>query len=241
VAQVVVANGAFKSGSTWLHELVKGLLKAKPIPESWRRTDWKNPSIHERDLEAFLTWAAATPGGPFCFKAHYPHETEADLLQRMRTPVLNIQRDLRDVLVSAYYHYLRLGTEVGTTVNEYYTSFGGREMLDEVVRYHGVWSSSRPNVFVLGYEELLADPARAIGEAASWLGVAATEGELAALAHRHEFQRRQQKERNEKPGAELLFFRKGVAGDWVEHLSAPIAAEIAALNDALPPRGGSAP
>jgi hypothetical protein len=51
---LVVSNGAFKSGSTWLFNIARSITQFPPPPEPYLNPEWVNPSIHPDELKALL-------------------------------------------------------------------------------------------------------------------------------------------------------------------------------------------
>lgn len=237
MAAVFVANGAFKSGSTWIHRLVRDLVNAAPPPDEWLRTDWANPSVSQERLEPFLGWAKQDSRGPYCFKAHYRDAEQAKLLEQAGATVVNIQRDLRDVLVSAFYHHQRLGNDVGTSIVEFYTRVG-RRILEGIVSYHLLWSTEQPNVYVFSYERLRRAPRTEIEKVAAWLRVSPDDEEVDSIIEANSFKRLQSQELRRPMNPRFLFHRKGAVGDWQNHLPEHLAEEIERLNAQLPPPSG---
>lgn len=116
---LIVCNGAFKSGSTWVFEIVKRIT-GYPLPAELylnpRQTlpDWKeNPNgvvaaVNPEKLSELLASGMHHHKNLAC-KNHFRAKPQKDvLLQDSACKVVDIRRDIRDAIVSAYYHDQRV-------------------------------------------------------------------------------------------------------------------------------------
>lgn len=218
---LIVCNGAFKSGSTWLYNLVRDLSGAGPPPAEYLNPAWKNPSIDLEQLNALL--AALNPGDNYVVKNHFGTRDQRDaLLAHPAVRVLNITRDLRDMIVSAYFHARRVDGFDGDFA-AYYWEIGRNTMLS-VAAYHRLWRVSSQRVFTASYERLHADFAGQVREIAAFLGVTAPDERIAALRDTTSLDALRSRYGEAEAGEK--FFRKGVVGDWRNHLTPEIEADI---------------
>lgn len=85
------------------------------------------------------------------------------------------------------------------------------------------WLEAPIPKLLLKYEEMLADPVTNFAKAAEFLGIDATEEEIAAATDAVRFDRLQKQEEAvgfvERPPGTKRFFRKGVAGGWCDSLT----------------------
>jgi hypothetical protein len=132
--------------------------------------------------------------------------------------VLNIKRDYRDVLVSAYYHYCRT-RQVKMTFDQYYRRIG-RYRIVEIMEYHRAWEArDSARIFLTSYEELQANFSAEVSRLAEFLDVDLDAGTITAIRERTSFESlRRLRGQEGKPEAER-FFRKGIVGDWTNHFS----------------------
>jgi hypothetical protein len=140
---LVLCNGAYKSGSTWLFNIVAQLTAFEFPPPSYRNRKWRNPSIDPARLVDFLRSVDFRTRN-FVSKQHIGEQRPRDLvLATEDVLVLDIDRDLRDVIVSAYYHHRRDGRFVGSIADFYRTE--GRLIAHQVSRYtsSGVAAATR--------------------------------------------------------------------------------------------------
>lgn len=218
---LIVCNGAFKSGSTWLYNIVRELTHGEAPPAEFLNPEWRNPSIDPAKLKALL--AALKPSDNFVVKNHFNTREQRDtLLAHPDVRVLNITRDLRDMSVSAYYHVRRVNGYEGDFTRYYWET--GRATLLSVDRYHRLWQVASPKAYTASYERLHADFAGQVREIAAFLGVTATDDQLARL--QGETSLNALRQRYGETEADDKFFRKGVVGDWQNHLTTEIKADI---------------
>jgi hypothetical protein len=220
---LIVCNGAFKSGSTWLYNIVRELSGAGAPPPEYLNPAWRNPSIDLAKLEALL--AALKPDDHFVVKNHFNTREQRDaLLARSDVRVLNIRRDLRDMLVSAFYHTRRVDGFQGDFASYYWGT--GRTTLLSVQRYHRLWDVRSPRVYTASYERLHDDFAGQAREISHFLGVTTTDAQIQRLQSDTSLDAL--RERYDEAESGEKFFRKGVVGDWHSHLTPEIEADIEA-------------
>ena len=216
---LVIANGAFKSGSTWLFNITRCLTQYPPPPSSFLNPDWVNPSIHPQKLKSLIS-SADLASKDYLTKNHFGSESQRDLLLSCENvKVLDIVRDIRDVVVSAYYHFRRKEKYTSSFENYYWTR--GRFVAHRVQQYHKVWKVPNNRVYVSSFKALKSDfysECRAIGQ----------------FLKRKELSDREIQEVKEETSIESLrskygspdFFRKGERGDWKHHLTKRMESDI---------------
>jgi hypothetical protein len=142
----------------------------------------------------------------------------------------HIVRDPRDIVVSAYFSHLYSHPEY-LHLAEY------REQLRSVSEEEGLlleidkrrhefrmmfeWDYERPDILELRMEDVTVESAPAVSRILSFLGLGADDGldqaTVAAIVERNAFEAKA----GRAPGTEDVrsHYRKGVAGDWVEHFT----------------------
>lgn len=156
-------------------------------------------------------------------------ETLCDLFGPVR--IVHVIRDVRDVMVSAYFNNLR--TDRAQTLARWPSL---ADMLREAVPH---WHASlktlravaaKPHVEMLElrYEQLLAEPAREIATLFGFLDVDAAPELVAKIVEESRFDRMSggREAGDEAAGA---FLRKGIAGDWREKFDDACRAACAEL------------
>ena len=161
-------------------------------------------------------------------KSHiYDRKIASTILSYDNARVLNITRDMRDVLVSHYYHLRRM-KKVSSEFSDYYWRVG-RLKSCQIWDYHSVWSAAAPNLYVTSFERLKAsfdDEVRKIG---AFIGVDLSSEDIARIREETSL-RRLQEMRGEtaKPEAER-FFRKGAIGDWESYFDQRMLDDLESL------------
>jgi hypothetical protein len=213
---LVVANGAFKSGSTWLRDIVHQMARFEPIPEPYQRRDlphWIDPD----HLPGFLD-EVDYRSHHYLTKAHLSKPKYRRLLLRYPdVRILNITRDLRDTVVSHYYHLMR-ERSLSLGFPTYYWTVG-RLKAYELVRYHDVWNQLSPQLYVSSFERLKGDFVGETRLITQFLGFDLTEDRIRDIQRDTSIERMRAKHEEEGDLERAAFFRKGEIGDWKNHLN----------------------
>ncbi len=133
---------------------------------------------------------------------------------------LHVVRDVRDCIVSAWFHNLRLNREealsIGATLDEF--AMLVVEVWRKTIEAKLAFSHQHPNaIMTVRYEDLIAEPRLALRRSLDFLDVNASKSAIdfcLAGADFHALSGRKNGEENQ-----TSFFRKGVVGDWRNHLS----------------------
>jgi hypothetical protein len=237
---LAIANGAFKSGSSWLFKILCCITQFPPPPKAYLNLEWKNPSLHPNQLAKFLASEDFSTQNYLC-KNHFGNSRERNLLLSYPNVfVFNIKRDLRDVVVSAYYHDCRVQGFEGSFEDYYWV--WGRLHAHKVRKYHSVWDVSSPQVYVSSYERLKQDFTLEVNEIANFLGFNLSIHQLEEIQFRTSFERFKQGEKSTQTiqkSDETAFIRKGIVGDWKNHFNTQMLDDITAIEQnglALPTR-----
>jgi hypothetical protein len=227
---IVVANGAFKSGSTWLFHIARELTGYGPPPAQYAALNWTSHPVYsvEPPLLAPFLDDVGSGSANVLTKNHLGAKAQRDLLLRHpQVRVLNITRDIRDVVVSAFYHRWE---PVGVRDNERFADFRsyywqkGRLLAKHVLSYQIVWDVRSQHYLCVDYATLLAGFAGEVQRIGAFLGVPPEPEEIlriqqattpAALARRYGADSR-----------DFNRFRKGGVGDWRNHFDEEIAADL---------------
>jgi hypothetical protein len=220
VSMLIVCNGAFKSGSTWLYCLLRFLSpRVDPLPPEFREEgEWNGETIRAGKLPDFLQ-QVDLKNRNYIFKSHYDSGRERDLLlAHPETVVFNIRRDLRDVIVSAYFHFKRLQNETRSFADYYWHA--GRALIPYLKGFHDLWRPRPGKVYLSSYERLQADLEAEIRRIARLLKVKLSGEKMALMVRELSLDSlRERWHESDRPEQER-FFRKGIVGDWKNHFSA---------------------
>jgi len=107
---LIICNGTFKSGSSWLHHIIQEILrlrniKVSDIPISYNR-DVKSPTrILEKNLQGFILNEDIN-NNFYLTKAHYFQKDTLNRIYSEDIVFFFINRDIRDSIVSHYHHFI---------------------------------------------------------------------------------------------------------------------------------------
>lgn len=217
----VICNGGMKSGSTWVTQIVRYLKEWDQVPSKYLNPKWKNPSIDKSLLKEFLA-SNRFKTEDFYTKQHWANEDIfKSLLEYDDIKTINIVRDIRDVVVSRYFHDTRIDATKSEDITEYYWNEGGQNKLVQYLKYQVFWhgNEKEKQPFLLYYEDMLQNHKERILDIAKFLGIDIDGEKLQQIYELTKF------DSNSKTG-DGEFFRKGVAGDFANHLNDKVMADI---------------
>jgi hypothetical protein len=214
----IVCNGAAKSGSTWLYNIVNNLVPCQwPAPDYLSKSNSKHPTITENHLTHFLNNVDFYKQH-IISKNHFAQPLHRDqLLISPDTRVLDMSRDSRDVIVSSYYDACRRNNYQGNFSDFYWSK--GRHLVNSLRRYHDVWALPHRQILVTSFELLKSDFGGEVSKIAKFLNVELSELDIIRIEQassinslRENYKDDQQYNSDKNP-----FFRKGIIGDWQNH------------------------
>lgn len=223
---LVVSNGAFKSGSTWLFNILTSLRKLETPDEAFlTKGNAKHPSVAVPRLSAYIAGGEFTSRDIITKNHLAKPEHRALLLANENVRVFCMTRDTRDVMVSAYYHDLRKQRFEGSFAKYYWEE--GRELLPLLMRYRAVWAAPHPQVASTSFEALKSDFAGEVARIAAVLEVPAGADDIDRIrkANSIDALRDKYQDAPSHRSAEGDFFRKGESGDWQNHFDDKILAD----------------
>lgn len=181
--------------------------------------------IAPRRLERLLT-GLDYHAKDYIAKNHFSEKPQRDLiLAQEDTYVFDIRRDIRDVVVSAYYHDRRVKGFRGS-FPQYYRSLG-RLRAAWVLRHNRLWAQPSPHVCQITYEDLKGKFGETVKRMAAVLNIRVDDRRIAAIREATAFERL--RERRGDADNETAFYRKGVMGDWRTHFDDAMLADIERL------------
>jgi hypothetical protein len=222
---VLFIAGLPKSGTTWLEGMIAGFPGYGPvmIPEAVRY-ELLTGGSHDYDLPAdtFNRFREALA----VFKLHvHGSSSNVALLHSARLRYIVIYRDLRDVAVS-YCFYVRktpwhpeFSIYSRISVQEGMAHFG-RTLLPQYAEWIRSWHRHRdPDLGIeIRYEDLLCNTTQWLTQAAIHFGLHPSEEMVKNIAESNSF-KRLSGGRNQGEQRAQSFFRKGIAGDWINHFT----------------------
>ena len=228
-SMLVICNGGQKGGSTWLILLIKNSGRFERVPASFCDSNWSNPSISDEKFDAFFSQKPYKDRLMYC-KQHWANAPRyLELLKEKDIRILNIIRDYRDVLVSRYYHELRRANlDATATIEDFYFTGGGRRKILQYMRYQLYWHSDSTALqpHLTQYEKMLQDPQTETKKIFNYLDIQTTDSNIEGICKASAFE-------TLPNTGEGKFFRKGVSGDWRNHLESKILDDLSSLAQQL--------
>jgi len=214
---LVIANGAFKSGSSWLLEILKQIRDFDEIPEQYRSSLYRQAWLDHKKALAFLE-SGYYRERDFISKGHFfGHRYRKLFLSYKDVYVFDITRDMKDSIASHYYHFKRV-YGVDWDFPTFYWRVG-RFKAYQIKLYHGTWYRSAPTVYVSSYERLKNDFEEEVHRIGRFIGVELEEGRIREIKEITSIESMRQARGQDKLREDQRFFRKGVVGDWRNHFN----------------------
>jgi hypothetical protein len=227
---LIICNGAIKSGSTWLYNILINIVECKHPPENYLtgRSE-KSPCLRPDMFEKFLREENYTRQN-FITKNHLADSSFVTLFQsNPQVYVFDIERDPKDVAVSNYYHdQFRNGYE--GEFDEYYWS-SARYVVDQLASYHNLWRDSGPRNYVSSYERLQSNFEEEVVKIAEVLGVNLSSEQVAQLKTQTSLKSLRTEYKKDERYQGAKFFRKGEVGDWVNHFDKKMLHDASSIID----------
>ena len=237
---LVVCNGPFKSGSTWLYEIARRLVEPEPMPREFVASVWLPvETIPHNDLARFVA-EADLAAHDYVVKEHMGRPRRVRFLVESPDVVLvDIKRDLRDVAVSSFHHFRALKDD-SIAFPEFYWSVG-RYYVAGVANHHRRWVEF--TALTVGYEALLTDFESEVSKLASVLGRSVSTAEIGEIREQVGIKelRAQYADSGIAGMQSSQFFRSGSPGGWVDYLDDEMLADIERIGESwlpLPQRVG---
>lgn len=225
---LLVCNGAYKSGSTWLFRILQSITGFDMVPRAYHAPGWEGTGIHPPLLRKFLETENYRDHN-YIVKGHF-FERWHLLSGRPNVLIANITRDTRDVVVSAYFYERMKGVAVGDpdeSMADYYKRRGWK-VAKHVVQYNALWRK-QPATYMSSYDALHNDFANECRRLAAFVGKTVSDEDIERIREENSLQALKQKYDERSPDGTRSFYRKGVIGDWKEHLTDDIVADIARI------------
>lgn len=227
---LIICNGAIKSGSTWLFNILINLVECQNPPEQYLtgRSE-KSPCIWPEKLEGFLA-EADYKNNNYISKNHLNKPEYKALVQGNQDVfIFDIERDPRDVVVSNYYHDCFRNGYKGSFEKYYWGD--GRFVANQLAGYHSLWANCGPRAYTTSYEGLKTDfptEARAI---AKTLGIELSDEAVETLKANTSIDSLRKNYKDDERYQGQKFFRKGEVGDWKNHFDDKMLADIASIQE----------
>ena len=225
---LVICNGAPKSGSTWLYNILIRLGDYRWPPDRYLTKSSleskANPTIRPDLLKEFLE-TEDLGNIDWISKNHLAEPEHRALLQDYEAVfIFDLERDIRDVIVSAYYDSLNRNQFQGTFPSYYWSE--GRRLAHHILQYHDLWRGFGPRAYLSSYERLKLDFAGEVRRIAAVLHRELDDAQVLQIQSETSLEGL----RDQYSEIELYegdrFFRKGEIGDWVNHFDEKMSADL---------------
>jgi hypothetical protein len=212
---LLVCNGAQKSGSTWLYNILTSLVDCKEPDPEYLTGNSKNPCIAPGKFESFLQNVDFVNEN-YISKNHLSTVEQRDLLLKYNgVYIFDIERDPRDVVVSSYYDARNRFGYDQPFLKFYWTN--GRELVAKLMAYHELWRNSGVRCHVASFEGLKNTFPSDVRGIAGTLHITLSDEEIEQLYEDTNMDKLRKKYANQELYAGDKFFRKGIVGDWGNH------------------------
>jgi hypothetical protein len=219
---LVIANGAYKSGSNWLLRIVQELTGYALPPEPFVRPGWGGTGVPPEKLAQFLD-EVDYAGNGYLMKSHLFFKMRL-VANRPNVKILNITRDLRDVVVSAFHYEQLKGKQQGGDFAEYYWR-QGRHTAHYVTHYNRLWATVG-NAFAANYEALQSEFATETRRVVQFLGLNVSDDAIERARSATTLKEMRAKYNDVSADGKMQFYRKGVVGDWQNHFDDAMLRDI---------------
>lgn len=151
------------------------LIEVDDLPDEFQDPAWANPSMKRDRLREFLIDGHAARGN-YLVKNHFavPRERNA-MLFNPACKVIMTFRDMRDSVVSRYFHHKRANEvpEDGTFQDFFWAPEppNGKQTLEYMSQYVGTWDVEDDTLWKVRYEDLHTDVGAAVRSLALFLDV----------------------------------------------------------------------
>lgn len=227
-----------KAGTTWLQEIVYLLCndfdfekaKAETIEVRFPYLEYMHPGIK----------AVAAAPSPRFVKTHLPFSLLPKDIDEKKPKIIYIARNPKDTSISllSFVKLMGLTPFFGTTENFAELFVNGTVMYGPWWKHvqEGWERRNDDNVLFITYEDLQKDFGRVVREVARFLNRTVTEDQVDVLARHCSFDSMKNNDtvnytwyKGFWQWKEGDFFRRGIIGDWKNHLSADVAQKFDAM------------
>ncbi|KAL8613776.1 hypothetical protein ACOMHN_029633 [Nucella lapillus] len=165
---------------------------------------------------------------PRILNTHLPIRFLPQQIKEKKVKVINVYRNVKDVLVSSYFHYKQIsGSRIETLEDLEGPLISGPAVYGTYIDYmKQMWDYREKNpdvpVFTLSFEDMKEDPEKMVGKLAKFLGVDASPEMCADIAQATSFSKMKEADKSKKyPDniAKQEIYRRGEVGDWKNYMT----------------------
>ena len=214
--KLILSNGNFKSGSTWVTAIVRELYDYSndTFPVTFQNPKYSN-WINRFKIGEFLDSDFLKGKKIWISKSHITEDKliRELLIHQHKTKIINIDRDIKDVLVSHYYHLLNSKKIKGDFSSYFYK--WGRYKAKQIIDYKLSWKDY--DCLKLDYSELHNSNKETILKIANYLNVKLDDDKISLIQKETDINNLRENSKKKKLNEEGWFYRKGKMGDWKKH------------------------
>ena len=222
---LILSNGNFKSGSTWVTAIAHEIHNYRNIDFPYAFQNPKHSNwINRFRIEDFLNNEKSNIRDIWISKSHIFQERIINeiMINQDNIKVINIDRDIKDVLVSHYHHLINAKKIKGDFKNYFYKwgMFKAKQILD----YRIAWKDY--DCLKLKYEDLLEKNQETIQKIAKYLKTELNKDQVLKIQRETNIDNLRENLDRKYLNEEKWFFRKGKKGDWQNYFDDEMISKI---------------
>jgi len=224
---LILSNGNFKSGSTWVTAIIKEIVRNKKtrFPIAFQNPKYDN-WINRFKISKFINSSYFSTENIWVSKTHiYQPNIMLDIIKcQENVKVINIERDIKDVIVSHFYH-LKNSKKINLNFEDYFELWGKYKAI-QYLKYSISWKEV-DFCLKIKYEDLKASTPETIKKIADYLGVK----NIDVLKVQEETELKKLRGSSAQKGLneDEWFYRKGVVGDWKNYFDEKMLKKISLI------------
>ena len=214
-SRIIMSNGNFKSGSTWVTSIISEIYNDLPkeFPKEFQHPRHRN-LINIFKIKDFISSSIFRKSKVWLSKSHIFHSPIINQISSEESvKIININRDIRDVLVSHYFH-LKNAKKYNSDFNSYFYSWGKYKAIQYLL-YNKAWENE--SCLKLTYLELKNNNIETIKTIARYLEVPITNKQALHIQKETDINKLRESSKEKNLNEEAWFYRKGIVGDWKNH------------------------
>jgi hypothetical protein len=208
-----------KSGNTWMRFLIGTLFYKQKL--NWETLHqfvpnlYETPEFHKQETVHSIN-IINTPS-PRMIKSHEP-------FNQQYPKVIYIVRDVRSVVISFYYYYLKMFQLPDSQFEAFFESFMEGKVLfgawdEHVTSWIHHQNQIKNGFLLLKYEDLMNDTSKEANKISQFLSLNRTDEEIKQAVQWSSFQNMKKLEKAELPHSSIPFVRSGKDSEWKDFLT----------------------
>ncbi len=221
---LIIANGTFKSGSTWQRDIIKCFKDFDNIPSRYRNKRTKT-FLNIKRLEEFVTSEFIKQQNCIT-KTHLYHKKHINILiNKPNVYIFMIKRDIRDTIVS-HYHHFKNQRRLNISFKTYYWLIGRYKAL-QIIKYNNNWDIEANNVLHSSFEKLKLQFELEVKSFADFLNIPLNNDEIIKIKEDTNINK------VKKLSNRKWFFRKGEIGEYGDFFSKKMLKDLSNLEEKI--------